>query len=282
MTTSRPDLFSTLDHRQWLTDWFTWKKQQNPRFSHRMFARLAGHKSPSLLLLVSQGKRNLTPTTLPGFIKATAMDPEEANFFKLLVRLDAAVQADERNEIFATIAAQQRFQTARKLEGQAFRYLSQWYLPAIRELATLPGFKPDPDWIAATLHPPIPVAQAAEALEILTSLGMLQITESGVEVIDVTIATPREVSGLAAHNYYSEALTRARDSITGSRPHERQLGAVIVGIPVERMPELKAQVAGFMERFLDTCESFPESATQVVQLGVQLFPLSRSIPPEDS
>ena len=56
----RPSVFASLDHRQYLADWFAWKKEANPRFSHRAFARMAGQKSPSLALSVIAGRRNLT------------------------------------------------------------------------------------------------------------------------------------------------------------------------------------------------------------------------------
>ena len=130
--TPRPDLYSYLYHRKWLADWFDWKKASNPRFSHRMFARLAGQRSPSLLLLVCQGKRNLTAASTEGFVKATGLNDEEARFFRLLVELDGAAATEDRNLVFERIAGTQRFQAARRLEGESFRYLSCWYLPAIR------------------------------------------------------------------------------------------------------------------------------------------------------
>ena len=277
-----PDIFSTLDHRTWLEAWFDWKKVQNPRFSHRMFARMAGHKSPSLLLLVMQGKRNLTPKTTEGFIRATGLEGEAAGFFRLLVHLEAADRADERNEIFARIAASQRFQAARRIEGEAFGYLSQWYLPAIRELATLPGFRPDPHWIARTLHPPIRTSQAQAALASLQALGMLVLhADGGVEVRDGTLATPHEVTGLAVHNYHQGMLERAADAISTVGPSDRHLGSVTIAIPSSQIGALKAEVAAFLERFLDRCEKMDQPADRIYQLGAQLFPLSRALPPED-
>ena len=46
---SAPSPYDYLDYRAFLGAWFEHKKQANPRFSHRMFARMAGQKSPSLL-----------------------------------------------------------------------------------------------------------------------------------------------------------------------------------------------------------------------------------------
>ena len=236
MSTDPPDLFSFLDHRAYLADWFTWKKSTNPRFSHRVFSRLAGVRSPSLLLLVTKGDRNITPNTLPGFIKALALDAEEAGFFALLVALDATDAADERTAIFQRIAASQRFRAARPIEGESFRYLSCWYIPAVRELATCVGFEPDPAWIAATLQPAITPGQAQEALDTLTALGMLRVDPDGrVHVTDATLVTPHEVAGTAVHNYHGGMLARSAGAIRAFRPSERHLGAVTVAVPAHRV-----------------------------------------------
>ena len=72
MTT--PDLYTYLDYRQFLRDWFQQKKQDNPRYSHRLFARRAGQRSPSMLLFVMEGKRNLTPKTAAAFAQAMGFD----------------------------------------------------------------------------------------------------------------------------------------------------------------------------------------------------------------
>jgi uncharacterized protein (TIGR02147 family) len=277
----RPDLFAYLDHRAYLRDWFMWKKTENPRFSHRLFARLAGHKSPSLLLLVSRGDRNLTDATLPGFIKALVLDPEEAEFFSLLVALDRASLDEERTDVFHRISASRRFRAARRIEGDSFRYLSHWYIPAVRELATCPGYRHDPAWIATALRPPITVEQAADALDTLEALGMVRVGGDGtVQVADATLATPREVVGLAVHNFHNAMLTRAHAAIPAFSPRERYLGAVTVAVPSARIADLKAVVAEFQERFLDLCDSMDGDADRVLQLNLQLFPMSAALTSE--
>lgn len=273
-----PDLFSTLDHRKHLADWFAWKKQVNPRFSHRLFARLAGVKSPSLLLLVMQGKRNLTDTTLPGVCRAMGMDAEEEEFFTALVDLDAAIAPDERSRVFLRISAMRRFQAARRIEGEAFRYLSVWYLPAIRELAGCAGFRADPAWIAATLRPRVTVAEATEALDTLRALGMLRPGPDGeLHAGDVTLATPHEVAGLAVHNFHKGMLARAVEAIDAFRPTERHLGAVTVAVPESLVPRLKKEIAAFQEHLLDVCDGAGAPGERVMQINLQMFPLSAPI-----
>ncbi|MEQ1504074.1 MAG: TIGR02147 family protein, partial [Myxococcota bacterium] len=80
-----PSPFAYLDYRRYLADWFAAKKELNPRFSHRMFARLAGQKNPSLLHHVIEGRRNLTHETTDGFVRGLGLSAAEGQFFRLLV-----------------------------------------------------------------------------------------------------------------------------------------------------------------------------------------------------
>jgi uncharacterized protein (TIGR02147 family) len=280
--THPPDLFATLDHRRFLADWFAYKKAINPRFSHRVFARLAGVKSSSLLLLVMQGKRNLSPAVLAGVCKAMGLDAEEHEYLAALVELDSADDPDEKSRVFARLSGMRRFQAARRIEGEGFRYLSVWYLPAIRELATLAGFRAEPAWVAAQLRPQISPAEAAEGLALLQRLGMLVPDDTGrLRPVDQSVVTPHEVAGLAVHNYHRGMLSRAADAITAFPPAERHLGAVTVGVPTRLLPQLKRELAAFQEHLLDLAEGHAAEADLVVQVNLQLFPLSAVCPRSD-
>lgn len=288
MDADRPSVYAYLDHRRFLADWFAWKKGVNPRFSHRMFARLAKQKSPSLLLLVTKGERNLTPSTTRAFARAMQLDPEESRFFQMLVRLDAAQDTKARTALFERIAASARFRAARRIEGETFAYLSHWYIPAVRELARVPGFQPDPTWIARRMRPRITVAQARAALETLHALGMVRVGPAGELLLaEGDFATPHEVAGLAVHNYHSGMLERSMAAIDAFRSAERHLGALTVSVPVSRVARLKREVAEFLERALDLAESEPSDTEaleprRVVQINAQLFPLSAAVAPEET
>ncbi len=276
---SGPDVYRYLDYRLYLRDWFDAKKAANPRFSHRLFARLAGQSSPSLLLQVIAGKRNLTPATVEAFVGALGLATERATFFARLVALDQARSEDERNAAWAHISASRRFRAARELEGAGFEYLSQWYYPAIRELAWRPDFDPDPGWIAKRLRPRITESQARKAVERLLAMGLLAAEDGRTRPADGSVVTPHEVSSLAVRNYHRGMLGLARDSIERFPGTERHLSAVTVCIPRSLVPRLKQELDAFQERLLDLCDAEVDRAEQVHQLHLCLFPLSTAEEP---
>lgn len=272
--TTLPDVYAYLDHRRFLSDWFAAKKLANPRFSHRMFARLAGQRSPSLLHHVIRGERNLTPTTTRAFARAMKLGPAQTRFFGHLVDFDQAPDREARNAVWEKLASTRRFREAHRVEGAGFAYLSCWYYPAIRELAQRPDFDADPDWVAATLRPRITRSEARRAIEALKTLGLLVERQGDVVQAEASVVTPHEVAGLAVHNYHHEMLARATEAITAFDPEERHLGGLTLAVPDELVPQLKEEVQGFLERLLHLCDAAEAPSDRVYQVNVQLFPLS--------
>lgn len=273
-----PDVFDYLDHRAFLRAWFEARKAVNPRFSHRAFLRRAGQKSPSLLLHVMRGDRNLTEATTEGFLVALGLDPQRAAYFRALVALDAAKTDEARNQAFERISAARRVRDARRIEDASFRYLSTWYFPAIRELAACEGFRADPAWIARQLRPPISTAAAREALAMLRETGLLRDDADGLpRPSEASIVTPTEVAGLAVHNYHREMSERAREAIDGVPAGERHLLGVTVAIPAALVPRLKDELNALQARLLDLCDGSPGPRDRVYQLNLQLVPLSRPV-----
>jgi len=273
--TAPPKVDDYLDYRAFLRDWFDARKTANPRFSHRLFARLASQKSPSLLLHVVDGRRNLTSSTREAFAKAMKLTAREGRVFADLVALDQAETDAERAEAWQRIRADRRFRGARRIEGEAFDCLSHWYYTAIHELANRRDFRAEPAWIARQLRPQITTDEARRALEALVSLGLLVQGEDGHHTTaDASLTTPHQVTGLAVHNYHRDMSRRAHDAVTDFSAEERHMLGLTVSIPARLVPELKAELNAVQARLLDLCDAADGPAEQVFQLNLQLFPLS--------
>lgn len=269
-----PEIYSYLDYRAFLKDWFDWKKGQNANFSHRLFAMKAGLKSPALLANVISGRRNLTSTTVEAFLAAMKLSKNERVFFSHLVKLDQSKTDKERNLAWRNISATKRFREARQIEGESVEYLSHWFYPAIRELALRSDFRGDAEWVASQLRPKIKVEQAQRALNTLVSLGLLAEKTGRLRPADGSVVTPMEVAGMAVHNYHRGMLERAVEAMGSFDPDERYLGALTVAIPEHMVDQVKDEIKAFQSRMLDLCDSAESDAERVYQLGLQFFPLS--------
>ena len=269
------DLFTYLDYRKFLRDSFDELKRTRPSFSHRAFARLAGFSSSNYVMLVMQGKRNLSGDGIFKIAKALKLKKAEAEFFENLVRFNQATSDAERNFYYSRIAANRHYAAARPLERGQYEYYSRWYIPAIREMVLLEDFKESPDWIASRLTPAITSREAESALRLLIDLGLLVRDETGRLVQrDRHIAGVEEVKSLAMSNFQREMIEKAAASIEATPPEIREIGSVTFAVSKAKLMEAKKMMREFRTRIASFLAE-DSGADAVYQFNFQLFNLSR-------
>jgi uncharacterized protein (TIGR02147 family) len=268
-------VFDFVDFRSYLRSYYLSEKTRRPAFSHRLFSRLAGLRSPNFLKLVMDGERNLGEESVPKFAKALGLDAEESAFFFDLVTFTQAVGTTEKTRAFERIASSRRFRMAKRIDGELFTYLSHWSYPAIRELCARHDFQEDPRWIAAALRPRISSAEAQSAMRLLFSLGLVvRDPETGrVGRGEPTLTTEHEVRSLAAANFHRQMLERAAAAIDEVPREERDLAALTVCISPATAALVKERIHKFREELTQLCDADTQGRV-VYQFNVQWFPLS--------
>lgn len=268
-------VYDFLDYRAYLRAYYEAAKKTRPSFTYRLFSKLAGLRSPNFLKLVIEGKRNLGAESVVRFSEALGLEGVDAEFFADLVAFGQASSLSDKNRAFERIAASRRFRAARRIDGDLFAYLSHWYNPAIRELAARADFNEDPRWIASKLCPRISPAEAAEAMKLLLSLGLLvRDPDSGrVQRGEPTLTTEHEVRSLGAAAFHRQMMERAAESLDTVPRERRDLAALTVCISAKTAAEVKQRIHQFRETLTELCDSDVEGEV-VYQLNVQWFPLS--------
>ena len=275
-------VFDFLDYRAFLRAYYDAAKRTRAGFSFRTFSKLAGLRSPNFFKLVMDGARNVGQDTVPKFADALCLEGEERTFFKDLVLFDQAPNSSEKNQVFERIASSRRFRSARRIDSMLLSYLSNWYHPAIRELAGRPDFREEPEWIASELRPTIGATQAAESLELLLDLGLLARDAKTKRLIQAepTLTTEHEVSALGAANFHRQMMERAADSMDNVPAQFRDFAALTVRVSPKTVTQIKERIHQFREALAELCDADAEGMS-VYQLNVQWFPLSRPGTPGD-
>lgn len=270
---TRPDIYGFICYRTWLRAWFDWKKTVRPTYSHRLFARRAGQRSPSTLIQVMDGTRNVSDTALEGFVKALDLEGDEERFFRDLVQLDQGVTPAVRSQALERVLATQRFRETRSMEGELTQVLSDWHGPAIFELAGCPDFRLDPEWIASRLDPAISLEEAQDAVDLLLRVGMLERSPEGVRRQAPRFGIPQPVHRTAALRYHLAMLRLAARGLERFDEKARFVSGFTTAIDPARLPELQEEMESFLARFFGRCEG-EETPREAYQLSLAFFPLS--------
>lgn len=270
-------IFEFNSYRVWLEYWFLEKKKASSQYSYRMIARICHQKSPSFFKDVISGRRHLSLEQEEILRTLMKLDKQEAQYFRDLILFEQDENEDIRQRSFERISAQRRIFESKQLEGDGYLYLSNWYYPVIRELCLRKDFRPEPEWIVEQVVPKIEIEEAIKALQTLKDLGMLTIhDDENIEVHDVSVTTPNQVAGLAVHQYHSQMLKLAEQSLHRFDEDERHLLGVTVCIPQKMVPVLKEELNRMAARLLDLCDSEESEGEVAIQLGLQLFPVSKA------
>lgn len=269
-------VYAYLDYRAYLRDYYLAKKASSRAFSYRSFSKRAGVSSPNYLKLVVDGKRSLSPKMAERFAVAAGLDAEAARYFVSLVGFNQAKSSAERAQFYGKLTGFQRYRQAHKLDIAHAAYYSDWFMPAIRELAASPHFREDPEWIADQLVPPIPPLHARRAVETLIDLGLLVRDPSGkLKQADALLSTGPQTRGLHIAAFHRAMTQRALESIDLVPAAERDISSLTLGVGRNGLRALKERLQAFRRELLElsALETEPE---QVIQLNFQLFPLSRA------
>jgi uncharacterized protein (TIGR02147 family) len=269
------NVFTYHDYREFLRDKFMEIKAQRKTFSHRAFAKMAGFNSSNYLMLVMQGKRNLSPEGIIKVSKAIKLKKKEADFFENLVMFCQAKNDDEKNFYYSRISSNRQYAQARPLEMEQYDYYSHWCVPVIREMVLLKEFKEDPAWIAKHTVPNVTTQEAEAALKLLLDMNLLVRDEGGKLVQqDRHIRGEDEVSSLAMANFQREMISLAGKSIERTAPEKREISSVTFTISKDRLVQAKEMVREFRSKLAGFLAGEEEGET-VYQFNMQLFNLTK-------
>ena len=269
------NLFRYVEYRKYLNDRFVLEKKENPRFSHRYLSKEMGLTSPNYVLLIMQGKRNVTPVMCHKISGAFGFTTKESEYFETLVLFNQAKTPGEKDRYFTRMALMRKNMKIEKIEERQYDYFTQWYNLVVRELVTLPGFKGDFAALAQRIVPRISESQARKSVDLLLALGLIKKKAGRFVPSAPVIGTENEVQSLAVANYHKTMLGLAREAIERLPRQRRNITAAVLHVSRSKYKMLTQEIADFRERLLALAETDPEP-DQVYQLNVQLFPVTEA------
>jgi uncharacterized protein (TIGR02147 family) len=273
---SSDSVFSYLDYRRFLADYYARQKRAEYGFSYRVLSRRAGCKSTNYPCLVIKGKRNLTEDMALRFAKACGLEKNEAAYFGDLVQYNQARGGPAKERAYARLLKFAQFRKVHQLSAAQAQYFSEWYIPAVRELAARADFQSDPEWIAGQLLPTITQPQAKRALKVLFDLGFLTTDERGRVRRAHDLVSSGGPLGHQLIAYHRAMLDRASAAIDLVPRDEREISSVTLCVSQAKLLELKQQIRDFRQHLLQTAEK-DNDFERVVQVCFQLFPISKGI-----
>jgi len=270
------DVFTYLDYRKFLKDYYVQQKKDNPNFSYRYFGRIAGLKTSSLYKSIIDGKRNMSPATIRKFIKGLKLQKRQAEYFENLVLSNQAKTDEDRDLYFNRLISAKPQAKLTGIDKDQYAYYTKPYFVIIREMVALPGFREDPLWIADKIDLAISPQQAEEAVHVLIRLGLLKRNKEGKLVhSNTTVITPPEIESVDIFNFQRLMINMSKIAMLKSNPKFRDFPSMTIPIPLESLEEIRKKIREFQKELAHQISNGPENFGSVFQLNIQLFPVTK-------
>lgn len=273
-------VFGYTDYRDYLRDFYEFRKDSEKGYSYRTFSKVAGFTSPNILKLVIEGSRNISADASSKFAKALGLRGQMAEYFVTLVRLNQTKSDADKEYYFKILQKLTPQSKRRELQAESLKYLSHWLYPVIREMVTLPDFRDDPYWISRRITGKTNLHEISQALQFLIKEGFIEKTDaSGYEAKDKMILTQDEVKNLAIRAYHRSMLEQAKEKLESLSVEEREFGALTFVLPESAIGELKYKLKTFRGEIHTWAMQVAtqQDSDVIVQVNYQMYPHTKKV-----
>ena len=268
------DILEYTSYRQYIADYYAERKAKSA-FTWQEFASLAGFSSSIFLKYVSEGRYNLGEATAVRVATAMNLADYECDFFVELVKFDHAKTDTEKKAAYGKMISIAEAHKAKILEGDSFRFFSDWKNPVIRELApAMPGAKPLA--LAHACREKITAAEVTETLNFLVKAGLLQKDDAGnyTQTEQSVTTGPMEVTPVAVRGMHRQMGEFALDAIEGVPQNERHFSGITLGVTHEAYDEIVQVIAECRKKVI-AIATRDSAMDEVYRLNMQFFPLTK-------
>lgn len=273
-------VFGYTDYRDYLRDFYEFRKDSEKGYSYRTFSKVAGFTSPNILKLVIEGSRNISADASSKFAKALGLRGQMAEYFVTLVRLNQTKSDADKEYYFKILQKLTPQSKRRELQAESLKYLSHWLYPVIREMVTLPDFRDDPYWISRRITGKTNLHEISQALQFLIKEGFIEKTDaSGYAAKDKMILTQDEVKNLAIRAYHRSMLEQAKEKLESLSVEEREFGALTFVLPESAISELKYKLKTFRGEIHTWAMQVAtqQDSDVIVQVNYQMYPHTKKV-----
>lgn len=263
------------NYRQYLLDFYE-ERKRTTGYSYREFAADTGMNSSSWLLLLIKGKKNLSADTAKRVALALKLTELEKEYFEALVEFNQAKESLKKDAAFVCMTKLRQTSGTESIDEDRYEYYAHWYHPVIRSLVSKIDWNDDFGRLARRVVPIITTKQARDSVRLLLRLGFIRKNDDGSWVQDSpVISTGDEVSSLGVANYHKQVLRLAEDAIDNTKPDQRDISALTMGISESDFLRIKERVQTFRKEIMQIARE-SQGADRVYQFNLQLFPVSET------
>ncbi len=268
-------IFTYSDYRKFIKDFYEFHKLSRGSFSYRYLSEKAGINSSGFYPQVIDGQRDLTNATILKTCIALKLKENEAEYFETLVKFNQAKTISIKNTRFEKLVELKNQNDTANIAESRYDYFSEWYHPAVRELAVMKEFGDDFRKLGRMLEPEITEKQARDSVQLLLRLGFLKQENGSYLQSEPVVTTASDIKSHQLINFQVKMLklaSEAFDRFHFSDPLSNS--STTFGISESTYELIKEKAREFRSESARLA-SLDEKPEHVYEMNINLFPLTR-------
>lgn len=244
-------------------------------YSIRGVAKTAG-VAPSYLSMVIAGERTLSDTFLEQILPVLKLAPAEATYLRLLRSISDAKKPQDRLRALEKIKPFRNKKNKNTKELEVYRYLTEWVYVVIREMAAIPEFKLDAEWIHKRLRPRISVGEVRRAIEFLVENEyLIPLKGNKCKIPDKPIHCRDGVYQVALSRFHQKMLSLQSELVHEIPKDDRHLLGYTVALSHEQYRFVVDRLKEFREKII---QELPKtySPQDVYHLALTIVPFTET------
>ena len=275
--TAKPSICDFLDIRDYLTEYYNYRKSTSAGFSYESWAQELGIKSRSFLRMVIMGQRPVTKAFAETLSYGLQMNTQELKYFFLLLEYSRAKTKEQKNFYWKQMLAILKTEENRT-EISATDFISSHWLPKIQTILAFSDIDKTTKNIATLLG-----LDEATALQCLEKLEALAVAKKDCEDAkscswDTQVKTfkvPEAFQNAALKNYYIQSFDDAKAAI--ALPAEvRKFRSLLLPLNPDEYSELLAKLEEAFQEILAQYKADKLHGRHLYQMGMSLVPITKT------
>lgn len=253
---------------------FSLKKEVNPRFSLRSYAKILGYENPSLLSSVLKGERKLNTELADKIGGQLNLSALEQKYFQLLILFKYAKNDSERL-MYADLLEATKPDTIKShfsVSIDSFRFIDDWYHVAILEMIELKNFKNNYEWMAKKLGRGLNAELVEAAVARLIRLELIEENKKTLQRRDGNFVVDKNIPSDAIKKHHDQFIQFARQAIFDQPINDRDIRSSTITLKKKNYKKAQEILKKAHTELIEL--SCKDDGEEVYQICTQLFKLT--------
>lgn len=265
----KPDIYHYDSYRNYVYHWLKHIKSEKEYYSQTLLA-MQCKISVSALNNALSGKRNITLGTAGKIAEGLKLKKNEKEFFMILVEYTQENNVEKKQKLYKKIESYRLGQdSSERLQS----FFSDWRLSLVRELACMVDFGDDFQKLSSHCRQNIPPAEMEKLVNRLVELGLIK-KENGKYIQSEPFIKAYNIPPSSTYHRTADLTELGKAALYNIPKDERYIVSHTLSVSRNTYHEI-IEMIDEIGRKIEEESVREENPDEVVQLNMQLFPLSK-------